>query len=363
MDKQTERNPDGRFLRRQTMHGAAVRTALILLVSTVVLASCATAPQGVQIENPVIRDIYSADAAALVSGDTVYLYVGHDEAAKSSNNYAMYDWYCYSTKDMKKWESHGAVLKVTAFKWAVGNAWASQVAERDGKFYYYTCVNMPRTGGMAIGVAVSDSPTGPFVDAIGGPLITSDMTPFPGQKSWTWDDIDPTVLIDDDGQAYMYFGNSYLKYVKLNPDMISVDVSGTASGEVKDAIVKVDVPRVAGLGFTEAPWLHERNGTYYLSYAAGWEEQLAYAMSDSPTGPWKAGGLLMTHAFNSNTSHQAIVEFKGKWYIFYHNGMLPGGNSWHRSVCAAELTYDENGKMNMVQGEHMPYTGPTAVRK
>lgn len=288
-------------------------------------------------ENPIIRDIYSADAAALVYNDTLYLYVGHDEAPTGGNGYVMNDWYCYSTTDMKTWEKHGAVLSVADFAWANDSAWASQVIERNGKFYYYTTVAQASTGGMAIGVAVSDSPTGPFEDALGKALITSDMTSFPGQGAWTWDDIDPTLFIDDDGQAYMYFGNNYPKYVELNEDMISFDQTV--------GIQTIQLPFVNGLTFTEALWMHKYEDTYYLSYAAGWEEQLAYSYSDSPTGPWKPGNLIMSYATNSNTSHQAIVEFNGKWIIFYHNGILEGGDSFHRSVCAEYFEHTEDGKI------------------
>lgn len=290
--------------------------------------------------NPIIKDIYSADAAALVSGDTLYLYVGHDEAPTGGQGYVMNDWYCYSTKDMKNWENHGSVLHVNDFSWADDSAWASQVVEKDGKFYYYTTVAQASSGGMAIGVAVSDSPTGPFKDAIGAPLITSNMTDFPGQGAWTWDDIDPTVLIDDDGKAYMYFGNTYPKYVVLNDDMISFDE--------EIGIQKMRLPYAAGLPFTEALWIHKNDDRYFMSYAAGWEEQLAYCYSDSPTGPWRSGGLIMSYAANSNTSHQAIVKFNGKWIIFYHNGTLEGGDSFHRSVCAEYFEHTENNKIPFI---------------
>ncbi|WP_342626130.1 glycoside hydrolase family 43 protein [Spirochaeta thermophila] len=321
---------------------AILGTLLILFLSY--STGCRILPEGevdpTPWDNPIIRDIYSADPAALVHGDTLYLYVGHDEAPEGATTYVMNDWYCYSTKDMIHWTNHGPVLSVRDFAWADGNAWAGQVVHRNGKFYYYVSVAQASTGGMAIGVAVSDSPTGPFTDALGRALITSSMTKFSGQPRWSWDDIDPTVLIDDDGQAYLYFGNTYPKYVKLNEDMISFDE--------ETGIQPLLLPFVAGLPFTEALWIHKYKGKYYLSWAAGWEEQLVYATSDHPTGPWKPGGKLMTHAENCNTSHHAIVEFKGKWYIFYHNGTLPGGGSYRRSVCAEYLTYDEEGNIPLI---------------
>lgn len=309
---------------------------------------CREIPGEEGFDNPLIKDMYTADAAALVYKNTIYLYTGHDMARLRSKDYYMEDWYAFSTRDFSNFENHGPALKLSDFRWANRNAWASQVVERKGKFYWYVSVEHRQTGGMAIGVAVSDNPEGPFKDAIGAPLITTDMTPYYREPLWTWDDIDPTVFIDDDGQAYMYFGNSHLKYVKLNPDMISVDTSKTESGKVADAIVEVDIPRVAGLSFTEAPWLHKRGETYYLSYAAGWPEQLVYCTSDSPTGPWRPGGLLMTEAENSNTSHQAIIEYKKNWYIFYHNGTLPDGGSWRRSVCVERLVYNDDGSIPLI---------------
>ena len=153
--------------------------------------------------NPLITDKFTADPAPLVHDGTLYLYVGHDEyyegqdTARGGREFNITEWLCYSTQDMVTWTDHGSVLKPTDFSWAVGEAWASQVVEKDGKFYYYTTVQAgePYTG-KAIGVAVSDSPTGPFVDAIGAPLIHDKMTDN-GERGW-WNDIDPTVLIDGD---------------------------------------------------------------------------------------------------------------------------------------------------------------------
>jgi len=297
--------------------------------------------------NPLIRDIYSADVAALVHGGTVYIYTGHDEAPSGATSYKMNDWYGYSTKDFKTLTAYGPILASSSFAWAGGDAWASQVAERDGKFYWYVCASVKDTAkygsGMAIGVAVADSPTGPFTDAIGAPLISTNMTK--PSSSWTWDDIDPTVYIDDDAAktAYLYFGNTDPKYIKLNADMISVDASGYAS--VAAAIHAVSLPSVASLGYTEAPWLCKHGGIYYLSYAAGWEEQLVYCWSNSPIGPWTAGGLLMARAKNCNTSHQAVIDFDGSSYILYHNGALSGGDSWHRSVCVDRFAYNADASM------------------
>ncbi|RZJ70586.1 glycoside hydrolase family 43 protein [Flavobacterium sp.] len=283
-------------------------------------------------QNPIIKDVYTADPAALVYKDSVYLYAGHDEAPNDFNFYKMNEWLVYSSSDLKHWKSHPVPLDAKAFKWAKGDAWASQVIERNGKFYWYVTVEHDETHpGKAIGVAVSDSPLGPFKDAIGKALITNEMTK---QVSIAWDDIDPTVFIDDDKQAYLYWGNQMCKYVKLNADMTSFP------GE----ITALKLPN-----FTEAPWLHKRGNWYYLSYASEFPEKISYAMSKSPTGPWEYKGILNEIAGNSNTNHQAIIDFKGKSYFIYHNGSInTHGGSFRRSVCIDRLYYNKDGTMKRV---------------
>ncbi|MEH6407161.1 MAG: glycoside hydrolase family 43 protein, partial [Leeuwenhoekiella sp.] len=274
-----------------------------------------------------------ADAAALVYDDTVYLYAGHDQAADNEERYIMNEWLVYSSNDMVNWKEHPVPLKPSDFKWAKGDAWAAQVIERDRKFYWYVTVEHDSTHpGKAIGVAVSDSPTGPFKDAIGKALITNDMTT---QTDIGWDDIDPTIYIDDVGQAYLYWGNRVCKYVKLKKNMVERD------GEIQT----VDLPK-----FTEAPWIHKRGDWYYLSYAYDFPEKTAYAMSKSITGPWEYKGILNEVAGNSNTNHQAIIDFKGKSYFIYHNGSIPThGSSFHRSVCVDRLFYNEDGTIKRIQ--------------
>jgi beta-xylosidase len=283
------------------------------------------------INNPVIKDKYSGDPAALVYKDKVYLYAGHDEAPNDFNFYKMNEWLVYSSSDMVHWQEHPVPLKVTDFAWATSDAWAAQVIERNGKFYWYVTVSHGTINGKAIGVAVSDSPTGPFKDALGKALITNDMTI---QTKIDWDDIDPTVIIDDDGQAYLFWGNSVCHYAKLKPNMIELD--GT--------IQTIDLPN-----YTEAPWIHKKKDWYYLSYAYQFPEKIAYAMSKSINGPWEFKGILNELAGNSNTNHQAIIEFKGKDYFIYHNGATqPNGGSFRRSVCIDHLFYNEDGTMKRI---------------
>ena len=284
-----------------------------------------------KLNNPIITDKYTADAAALVYNDKVYLYAGHDQAPDNVEGYRMHEWLVYTSEDMVNWQEHPVPLKPTDFAWASGSAWASQVIERNGKFYFYATVEHGSIHGKAIGVAVADSPLGPFKDAIGKALITNDMTT---DVKISWDDIDPTVWIDDDGQAYMYWGNTVCHYVKLKENMLEFD----------GPIETVELPN-----YTEAPWIHKKGDWYYLSYAYQFPEKIAYAMSKSVTGPWEFKGILNEVAGNSNTNHQSIIEYKGKDYFIYHNGSIPThGGSFRRSVCVDRLYYNADGTMKRV---------------
>lgn len=294
-------------------------------------ANVGNAGQSQQINNPIIKDKYTGDPAALVYKDKVYLYAGHDEAPNDFNFYKMNEWLVYSSSDMVNWQEHPVPLKVTDFSWAKSDAWAAQVIERNGKFYWYVTVSHGTIDGKAIGVAVSDSPTGPFKDALGKAIITNDMTM---QTQISWDDIDPTVMIDDDGQAYLFWGNTVCHYAKLKENMVELD----------GPIQTIDLPN-----FTEAPWIHKRKNWYYLSYAYQFPEKIAYAMSKSINGPWEYKGILNEIAGNSNTNHQSIIEFKGVPYFIYHNGSIqPNGGSFRRSVCVDRLHYNEDGTMKRV---------------
>ncbi len=275
--------------------------------------------------NPIVKDIFTADPTALVDKGRVYLYVGKDEAPAGGKDYVMNEWRVYSSCDMKRWTDHGSPLRYSTFTWAGRDAWASDVVKRDGKYYFYATVDHAALKSKAIGVAVSDSPTGPFVDARGTALVTNDMTketPIP------WDDIDPAVFVDDDGQAYLYWGNTVMKYAKLKPNMIEID------GPI----------HTVGLdSFTEAAYLHKHKATYYLSYSRKFPEETVVMSGPTATGPWTFGGVIMEKNSNVNTIHQAIVEFNGKSYIFYHNGKLPTGGEFRRSVAVEELRYAPDG--------------------
>jgi len=289
--------------------------------------------------NPLFAPLYTADPAVLVDGGRVYLFAGRDEALPAGKDFVMHEWRVFSTCDMVTWQDHGVPLKAKTFAWAKGRAWASDVVKRNGKYWFYSTVEHATVPGFAVGVAVSDSPTGPFVDARGSALITNDMTK---QTDIAWDDIDPTVFLDDDGQAWLYWGNTVLKYAKLKANMTELDGPITAV-PVKD--------------FVEASYLHKRKGVYYLSYSQHFPEETAYMTGPSPTGPWTPRGVIMAKNLKTPTIHQAIFDFNGKSYIAYHNAELPGGGEYRRSVAIEEFSYRTDGTIPFIE---QTKTGPKA---
>ncbi len=304
-------------------------------------------------QNPIVQTQLTGDPAPMVAGDRMYIYAGHDE--DGADFFWMNEWRVYSSSDMVNWTDHGAPLNLSSFSWADGRAWASQTIERNRKYYWYVCAHSKLSGGMAIGVAVGDTPTGPFRDAIGKPLFDNGK----------WDNIDPTVFIDTDGQAYLYWGNPRLYYARLNEDMISL------KGGVKDK-EKVDdkgevgmiTQTVEGFGapdiekrdstvkyrdnYTEGPWLMKRDKNYYLLYAAGGvPEHIAYSMSKKPLGPWKyVGEIMPLENTGSFTNHCGVVDFKGKSYFVYHTGKLGGG--FGRSVAVEEFKFNDDGTFPII---------------
>lgn len=318
-------------------------------VASVLLALLLGLTPAAHARNPIVQTLYTADPAPLVVGDTLYLYTGHDE--DNSTWFTMKNWHVFSTKDMVNWTDLGSPLSLKDFAWTCDSAWAGQVIERDGKYFWY--VPMEQTSkGMAIGVAVGDSPVGPFKDALGKPLVFD-----------KFGDIDPTVFIDRDGQAYLAWGNPTYKYVRLNRDMISYDKSvgdaGIFRGPMTVAAFGKRADTKRDTAYEEAPWIYERAGRYYLFYAGGpVPEHLAYATGPSPEGPWSYGGVLMPTQGGSFTNHPGVVDFKGKTYLFYHNGALPGGGGFTRSVCVDELKFNADGSINAFD---MTVDGPAAV--
>lgn len=307
----------------------------------------------IEAQNPIISHCYTADPAPVVfpDNDSLYVYIDEDMNVSGVNDfYYMERWRVYSTVDMVNWTDHGVALPRTAFSWGrEGTCWASQCIARDGKYYWYICISKPNDWRHYIGVARSDKPSGPFKDARKQPLIST------GEGG----DIDPTVFIDDDGQAYLYWGNNKLCYCYLSKSMLSVLTSkGGKNGifEVpltKEAFGGVKVnDKVQGADcYEEGPWLDKRGDKYYLMYAAGGvPEHISYSMSDSPTGPWKYKGKVMDDgSTGSFTNHSGMVHYKGKDYFFYHTGWAKGGGGFNRSVAVEEMFFNEDGTIKPIK--------------
>lgn len=278
------------------------------------------------LNNPIIQTKYTADPAPMVYDGKVFLYTTHD--ADDALGFKMNDWLLYTSEDMVNWTDHGSVASLADFKWHDGDngAWAHQVVERDGKFYMYCTIHQ-----HGIGVLVADSPYGPFKDPIGKPLVW--------QVEYG-EDIDPTVFIDDDGQAYMYWGNPNVYWAKLNKDMISID------GKITRLDYKIQ-------DYQEGPWFYKRDGRYYLAFASTCcPEGIGYAMSDTPMGPWEYQGHIMDHTGRSRGNHPGIIDYKGKSYVFGLNYDLwheeSFGRNERRSVSVAELHYNDDGTIQEV---------------
>ena len=276
---------------------------------------------------PLVQTKYTADPAPYVHGDTIYLYTTHDE--DDAEGFKMKDWLLYTSTDMVNWQDHGAVASLKDFPWYKGDngAWAECVVERNGKWYMYCPIH-----GNGIGVLVADSPFGPFKDPIGKPLVW---------RTEHWSDIDPSVWIDNDGRAYMYWGNPHTYCVELNEDMISTKGDIMTMDKIED--------------YQEGPWIWKRGDWYYLAFASTCcPEGIGYAMSKSPTGPWEHKGHIMDHTPRTRGNHPGIIEFKGKWYCFgltYDLFRLESSRHAERRCCmAAEMTYNADGTI-----KELPY--------
>lgn len=280
-------------------------------------------------ENPVVQTHFTADPAPLVHDGVVYLYTSHDE--DDARGFKMLDWRLYTSRDLSNWTDKGVVASLATFPWARqdNDAWAPQVIARHGKFYLYVPIAVAGWPKNVIAVAVSDRPEGPFKDVLGKPLIGKAEGFF-----------DPTVMVDDDGQAYLYWGNPKLWYVKLNEDMVSY--SGPIT-QIKDT------PR----DYQEGPWLYKRQGRYYMAFASTCcPEGIGYAMSDRPTGPWAYQGHVMDHNANSTGNHPGIVDYMGDTYLFGFNYELNFADTpihrERRSVTVTKLEYAPDGKIKML---------------
>ncbi len=313
-----------------------------------------------------VDHLYTADPSAHVFNGKLYIYPSHDiESGVPENDngdhFNMQDYHVFSMDDVDgEVTDHGVVLDVKDIPWAGRQLWDNDVAFRNGKYYMYFPLK-DQNDIFRIGVAISDKPEGPFIP---------EDNPMKGSYS-----IDPAVLDDEDGNHYMYFGGLWggqlqryrnnkalecavlpegdepalcAKIARLSKDMLNFDE------EPKDVVILDEngIPLTGGdteRRFFEAAWVHKYNGKYYFSYSTGDTHNLCYAIGDNPYGPFTYKGVILTPVVGW-TTHHSIVEFKGKWYLFFHDAVPSGGKTWLRSIKMIELEYNEDGTIKTIEG-------------
>jgi hypothetical protein len=319
-------------------------------------------------DKPFVTHIFTADPSAHSFNGRLYIYPSHDVDTGIPNNdngdqYDMNDYHVLSMDTMGgPVTDHGVALKAADIPWVSKQLWAPDAATKNGKYYLYFPAR-DKEGIFRIGVAISDKPEGPF---------QPDPEPIPGSYS-----IDPACFVDDDGEAYLYFGGIWGGQLQCWTSG-SFDRDAYSNMEAKGADCEALHPRVARLTpdmrafaspvqdvvildpdtgtplkaddhdrrFFEAAWMHKYNGKYYFSYSTGDTHYLVYAIGDSPLGPFTYGGRILEPVLGW-TTHHSIAEFKGKWYLFYHDTTLSEGKNHLRCVKAREIFYDKDGKISL----------------
>lgn len=305
-----------------------------LLLILILGASSLCLPRA-KADYPIASHRYLADPSSLVTKERVYIYCSDDDESPVEGSYNIPDVVCVSSSDMKNWTDHGSVFRAsTQTKWAK-KTWAPCAIERDGKYFLYF-----GNGGGNIGVVVSTNPAGPFVDVRGKDLINHNTPGVqPAKNMWLFD---PGVFIDDDGQAYIYFGGNgddNVRCAKLNRDMISLDG---------------DVIKMNATNFFEASWVFKRNGKYYFSYSTTPRAQMRidYLTGDSPTNFTYRGIVGDQPPINNNNNHASQFEFNGHWYHVYHNRIvakqagIPTG--FRRNIAIEEFDFNDDGSIKKV---------------
>ena len=332
-----------------------MREKLFILISALSVTAAA--------QNPVIRHQFAADPTARVFNDKVYIYSSHDIVAPEGQRqdwFCMADYYVYSSENLTDWTDHGMIVTQEKVPW--GNPtgysmWAPDCVFKDGKYYFYF-PNAPKTGrGFAIGVAVADRPEGPF---------KLEQEPIKGVSG-----IDPCVLVDNDGQAYLYWSGMGIRGAKLKNNMRELDGELTpvsfpqrpgGEGNAQNADrpqmppMMVGGQNMEGLpdGFKEGPFVFRRGDWYYLTFpwvrVENGTETLAYAMSKSPLGPWDFKGIFMAeHPNGCWTNHHSFVEYNGQWYLFYHTNFFSPDMDKRRSACIEKVTFNADGTIQEVK--------------
>ncbi|HHY85977.1 MAG TPA: family 43 glycosylhydrolase [Verrucomicrobia bacterium] len=276
--------------------------------------------------NPLITDQFTADPTARVFEGRIYVYPSHDiphSPGKGRTNwFVMEDYHVFSSENLTDWTDHGVILNQTNVPWLTRHAydmWAPDCVEKGGKYYFYF------PAGGRIGVAIADKPYGPF---------TPEPTPIEGVRG-----IDPAVLIDKDGTGYLFWSRNALFVARLKDNMLELD---------SPVLTITNLPRK---GLIEGPFAFERNGIYYLTYphVQNSIERLEYATSAHPMGPYEWKGVILDESESGCwTVHHSIVEYKGQWYLFYHDRDLSPEFDKNRSIRADKLFFNEDGTIQKV---------------
>ena len=321
----------------------------------ILLSLLAVATLSVSAQNPIVRNQFTADPTARVFNGRVYLYPSHDIPAPSSVSkiaghlasewFCMADYHVFSSDNLTDWQDHGVIVSQEQVPWGKPDAysmWAPDCVEKGGKYYFYF-PNAPKSGrGFAIGVATADSPTGPFRIA---------AEPIRGVMG-----IDPCVLVDTDGTAYLYWSGMGIRGARLKDNMTELDGELEMVTFPQGGTMQVGGQQMQGLpdGFKEGPFAFRRGDWYYLTFP--WvrkekgTETLAYAMSRSPLGPWDFKGVFMAeHADSCWTNHHSFVEYQGQWYLFYHHNDYSPLADKRRSACIERVTFRKDGTIQEVK--------------
>jgi len=324
-----------------------------LLIIILTIYGCVSQPKAQSKEEaePQARylypDDYHADPAAYVFNGKVYIYPSHDWRSPITHNangeaFQMKDYHVFSMDDVEKGEvtDHGNILDLKNIPWATSQLWDNSVAFKNGKYYMYFPAR-DKKNVFRIGVAIADRPEGPFIP---------EKEPIKGSYS-----IDPCVL-EDNGVYYMYFGgvgtwpdglvSSQPRVVKLSDDMLQF-----AEAPRTVVLLNKNGTPITSMDyqFFEASWMHKYNGKYYFSYSTGHTHRLCYAIGDDPYGPFTYQGVILTPVVGW-TTHHSIVEFKGKWWLFFHDSRPSGGVDWLRSMKVIELRYNDDGTIQTIRG-------------
>lgn len=298
-------------------------------------------------QNPVIRDQFSADPTARVFNNKVYLYPSHDikpPVGQRQDWFCMEDYHVFSSENLTDWTDHGMIVTQNKVPWVRKDSysmWAPDCVERNGKYYFYfPSAPAEGRGGFAVGVAIADSPTGPFIP---------EKEPIKGING-----IDPCVLQASDGNAYIFWGNGRCAKLKPNMKELADDNPKETVKWGNREMEMVGVNCLQGLPNRQAegPFAFEANGWYYLTYPYVREntEVLGYAMSKNPMGPYEYKGLIMAeHANGCWTNHHSIVNYKGQWYLFYHCNFFSPNDDKRRSVQIEKLFFNPDGTIQEVK--------------